>query len=128
MCVGEVNFAQDYNLPPEYLLLYRDATGGRLPISSLVMPIRTSDNTFGVLVLDNFREVAVFTIDDQNIAASLTRQTALTLERTRLYQAAEQRAGQLQALTNVAGTITSSLHTDEVINLLLRPGGVNHTL
>ncbi len=119
ICVGEVNFAQDYNLPQEYLLLYRDATGGRLPISSLVMPIRTGVNTYGVLVLDNFREAAIFTKDDQNIAASLTRQTALTLERTELYQAVEQRAAQLQALTNVAGTITSSLRTDEVINLLL---------
>ncbi len=119
ICVDEVNFTQHYNLSPEYLLVYRDATEGRLPISSLVMPIRTSENTLGVLVLDNFREVAAFTVDDQNIAASLTRQTALTLENTRLYRAAEQRAVQLQALTNVAGTITSSLRTDEVIDLLL---------
>jgi PAS domain S-box-containing protein len=117
--VDEINFTQQYNLPSEYLMAYRDATEGRLPISSLVMPIRTSENTLGVLILDNFQEAAAFTIDDQNIAGSLTRQTALTLEHSRLYQAAEQRAIQLQALTNVAGTITSSLHTDEVINLLL---------
>ncbi len=117
--IDELNFSQQYNLPPEYLMAYRDATEGRLPISSLIVPIRTSENSLGVLILDNFHEAAAFTLEDQNIAASLTRQTALTLEHIRLFQAAEQRAIQLQALTNVAGTITSSLRTEEVINLLL---------
>jgi len=122
--VEEINFPLEYNLPPEYLMIYRDATEGQLPISSLAMPIRTSDHTLGVLILDNFREAGVFNPNDQKIAGSLTRQTAFTLEHSTLYQAAEQRAIQLQALTNVAGTITSSLHTDEVINLLLGQVGM----
>ena len=117
--VDEVDFARDYNLPPESLLIYRDATEGRLPVSSLVLPIQAGDNKLGVLVLDNFKASAAFTVEDQALIFSLARQTALTLENVRLYQASEQRSVQLLALTQVAGTITSSLQTTELINSLL---------
>lgn len=119
MRVDEVDFARDYNLPSEYLLIYRDATEGRLPVSSLLVPIQTGDNKLGVLVLDNFKASSAFTVEDQALIASLARQTALTLENVRLYQASEQRAVQLLALTQVAGTITSSLQTTDLINSLL---------
>ena len=35
--IVEVNFVRDYNLSPENLALYRQATGGRLPVSSLLV-------------------------------------------------------------------------------------------
>jgi PAS domain S-box-containing protein len=117
--VKEVDFARDYNLPPEHLLSYRDATGGRLPVSNLIVPIQTLDNKLGVLVLDNFTTPAAFTQDDQALIASLAQQTTLALENARLYQASETRSMQLQTLTNVAATITSSLQTDELIASLL---------
>jgi PAS domain S-box-containing protein len=117
--VNEVDFARHYNLPPEHLLSYRDATGGRLPVSNLIVPIQTLDNKLGVLVLDNFNTPAAFTQDDQALITSLAQQTALALENARLYQASETRAMQLQTLTNVAATITSSLQTDELIASLL---------
>jgi PAS domain S-box-containing protein len=114
----EVDFAHQYNLPPESLLRYRDATAG-LPISSLVVPIQTLENKLGVIVLDNFKEPGAFTLDDQALVTSLTQQTALALENARLFQSAEQRTAQLQALTNVAAAITSSLQTDELTTSLL---------
>jgi len=117
--VNEVDFARDYNLPPEHLLGYRDATGGRLPVSNLIVPIQTMDNKLGVLVLDNFTTPAAFTQDDQALITSLAQQTALALENARLYQASETRTMQLQALTNVSATITSSLQSDELIASLL---------
>ncbi len=117
--VDEVDFAQHYNLPSESLLLYRDATEGRLPVSSLILPLQTFDSKLGVLVLDNFKSPAVFTDADQALVGSLTRQTALTLENVRLYQASEERSAQLQSLTEVAGTITSSLQVNELISSIL---------
>ncbi len=117
--VNEVDFAQHYNLSSDNLLLYRDATAGRLPVSSLIVPIQTVDQRLGVLVLDNFRATAAFTEEDQSLVSALVRQTALTLENVRLYQAAEERAGQLQSLTELAGRISSSLQVDELINTLL---------
>src|SRR3990172_1971959 len=40
--VDEINFVRDYNLSSENLALYRQATGGRLPVSSLLVPIGTA--------------------------------------------------------------------------------------
>jgi PAS domain S-box-containing protein len=118
-CIDEVDFAHHYSLSSEQILLYRDATGGRLPVSSLVVPIQTFDAHLGVLVLDNFKTSGAFSASDQALVASLARQTALTLENAHLYQASSHRAAQLQALTNVASAITSSLQVNELISTIL---------
>lgn len=117
--VDEVNFARDYNLPAENLLRYREATAGRLPVSSLLVPIQTADKALGVLVLDNFNTVAAFSSDDQALLFSLTQQVALSLENVRLVQASQERASQLQAITSVATTMTASLQSGQLIAGLL---------
>lgn len=117
--VDEVNFARDYNLSPGNLLHYRQATGGRLPVSSLLVPIQTGDQCLGVLVLDNFNTQAAFTVDDETLLMSLTQQVALSLENVRLVQATEERASQLQALNETAAAISASLQSDELIASLL---------
>ncbi len=117
--VDEVNFANDYNLPAESLLKYRKATGGRLPVSSLLVPIQTGAQNMGILVLDNFNAQAAFRQDDEALLLSLTQQVALSLENVRLVQATQERTGQLQALNSVAATLTSSLQRDELVGSLL---------
>ncbi len=124
----EIDFPMQYDLPTEHLIRYRDATGGKLPLSSLLVPItstqasqldRGSALIKGVLILDSFAEHAAFSADDQALITSLAHQTALTLENMSLYQASEQRTGQLQALTSVSAMIASSLQSNELIALLL---------
>jgi len=117
--VDEVNFATDYNLPPENLLKYRKATAGRLPVSSLLVPVQTSDRSLGLLVLDNFNTASAFKPDDEALLLSLTQQVALSLENVRLVQATQERAKQLQALNDVASTISSSLNRDQLISEVL---------
>jgi PAS domain S-box-containing protein len=132
--LDDVDFARQYQLPPDRLLLYRNATQGRLPISTLVVPITAGAyapgaeggedhggyaSPLGVILLENFQTPAAFSADDEALVTSLAQQTALTLENARLYQASEQRANQLRTLTNVAGTITSSLQSNELIASLL---------
>ncbi|MGQ9832491.1 MAG: GAF domain-containing protein [Candidatus Villigracilaceae bacterium] len=117
--VDEVNFARDYNLTPGNLLLYRQATGGRLPVSSLLVPIRTGEQCLGVLVLDNFNMPAAFTPEDETLLLSLTQQVALSLENVRLVQATQERANQLQALNLTAGALSASLQSNELIASIL---------
>ena len=139
MVVDEVEFARHYNLTPENLLRYRNATGGRLPVSSLAVPIlvvsaprsgRGSNGDgehadaervkpLGVVVLDNAQVNAAFADSDLAVIASLAQQTALTLENARLYQASERRSEQLQALTQVSTDISASLQTEDLIASLL---------
>ena len=117
--VDEINFAQNYNLAPADLLLYRRASGGRVPVSSLLVPIQAGEHTLGLLVLDHFSVAQAFSEEDETLAASLTRQTGLALENARLFQASEQRARQMQSLTQAAGAIAASLQSAELISILL---------
>ncbi len=117
--VDEVNFARDYNLAAENLALYRQATGGRLPVSSLLVPIVAGDQGLGVLVLDNFNATSGFKADDEVLLTSLAQQVALSLDNVRLVQATQERAGLLQSLNDVSASITSSLRSDDLVKTLL---------
>ena len=117
--VDEVKFTRDYNLSPENLALYRQATGGRLPVSSLLIPIVTKEQNLGLLVLDNFNTTSAFSHEDEVLLLSLAQQIALSLDNLRLVQATQERAGQLQALNNASASLTSSLRSDQLINTLL---------
>ena len=119
--LDEVDFAQHYSLSSENLLRYRNATGGKLPASSMAVPIQPGEGAraLGVVVVDNFQLSAAFTPEMCALVASLAQQAALNLENTRLVLAAEERASQLEALTGAAATLTSSLHPDNLIAMLL---------
>jgi PAS domain S-box-containing protein len=117
--LAEVDFAREYQLSADELLLYRDATEGKLPLSCLAIPLLTFDTHIGVLVVDNFHLPGAFSREDQALVLALSHQTALRLQNVRLYQAVEARAVQLSALTDVSRTITSSLQTEDLINSLL---------
>ena len=117
--VDELNFARDYSLPAEDLLRYREATAGRLPVSSLLIPVQTGERTLGLLLLDNFNTPAAFTSEDETLLLSLTQQVALSLENVRLVQASQERATQLQALTDVSANLTSSLKSSQLVASLL---------
>jgi len=118
-CVDEIDFARDYALPSEKLGLYRQATGGRLPVSSLFVPILVANQALGILVLDNFNTPSAFNTEDENLMLSLSQQVALSLENVRLVHAMTERAGQLQALNDVATVMTANLRSDELIVSLL---------
>ena len=115
----EVDFVSEYNLSPENLLLYRKATGGRLPVASVVLPILAGDRLQGALVLDNFNTPGAFRAEDEAILLSLTQQVSLSLENVRLVQATQERSGQLSALNAVSATLTSSLKRDDLVATLL---------
>lgn len=117
----EINFARLYPISSEDLLLYRKATGGRLPVSTMALPVRLGGKSMGALVLENFDRAEAFTEEDSSLALSLAQQTALALESARLFQASEQRASQLQSLTRVSAAITTNLQAKDLIDSLLEP-------
>ncbi|HXD10121.1 MAG TPA: GAF domain-containing protein [Anaerolineales bacterium] len=117
--VDEVQFTRDYTFSNEGLLLYRQATGGRLPVSSLLIPIQSGEQSIGVLVLDNFNTPAAFKEEDETLLLSLSQQVGLSLQNVRLVQATRERAKQLEALTDAATNLTSSLQSNELVVSLL---------
>jgi len=119
MRADEIQFTRDYTFSAEGLLLYRQATGGRLPVSSLLIPIQSGDQCIGVLVLDNFNTPAAFKEEDETLLLSLSQQVGLSLQNVRLVQATQERAVQLEALTNASTSLTSSLQSNELVASLL---------
>lgn len=117
--VDEINFPRDYNLNTENLAHYRQATGGRLPVSSLLVPIIAAEQNIGLLVLDNFNTSSAFGAEDETLLVSLSQQVALALDNMRLVQTSQERAGQLQALNDASASLTTSLSTDQLVSALL---------
>jgi PAS domain S-box-containing protein len=136
--VAEVDFATDFDLSPDNLLNYREATGGRLPISMLLIPIKVADSVRGVVELDNFNTVGAYSEEDQALVESLTQQIALALENARLYdesrrsneeleQAVAARTAELeeehqfsQILLKISSELSSSLDLNMVLNQSLQ--------
>ncbi|HKJ26585.1 MAG TPA: GAF domain-containing protein, partial [Anaerolineales bacterium] len=132
--VDEIDFAVDYDLTPENLLRYREATGGRLPVSSLLVPMKTADNIQGVVEVDNFNTVAAFSQEDLALIESLTQQVALGLENARLFSESRRINEELekrvaartqelarehqftQILLQISTELSSSLDLDMVLN------------
>lgn len=122
-----VDFRRYYNLTPQNLAAYRKATAGKLPVSSLAVPLIPrplvgevgATRPLGVLVLDSVQTTGAFRENDLAVVASLAQQTALSLEGARLYQSSRQRSTQLQALTQVSTAIISSLRSQDLTAALL---------
>jgi GAF domain-containing protein len=117
--VDEVQFTRDYSFSTEDLLLYRQGTGGRLPVSSLLIPIQAGDYTVGVLMLDNFNTPAAFSVEDETLLLSLSQQVGLSMQNVRLMQTTQERAAQLEALTDAATTLTANLRSEELVASLV---------
>jgi hypothetical protein len=83
--VDAIQFANDNALSIEDMLTYRQATGGRLPVSSWLIPVQSGNQSLGVLVLDNFDTPAAFKENDAALLlAVLLQQIALSLPKTDL--------------------------------------------
>ena len=118
MRMDEVQFARDYVFSTEGQLLYRQGTGGRLPVSSLLIPIQSGEQRVGVLTLDNFNTPAAFLEEDETLLLSLAQQVGLSLQNVRLVRTTQERAEQLEALTTAATNLTSSLKSTELVESL----------
>ena len=135
--VDEVDFANQYNLSPDNLMRYRQATGGRVPVSSILVPIQTVDSILGVITVDNFNTPAAFNNEDLALINSLSQQTALTVENVRLFdetrqlnealeQRVEERTQELarehqlsQTMLQISTELSSSLDLDHVLSRTL---------
>lgn len=135
--LAELDFARSYPLPTDDLLNYRRATDGRLPVSSLLTPIRLGWRVLGVVTLDNFESAGAFSAVDEKLTLSLAQQAALALENSRLYeesrrstedleQRVQERTAELtrahrnsQTLLRLITELSASLDLDQVLNRAL---------
>jgi GAF domain-containing protein/two-component sensor histidine kinase len=128
--IAEVDFADDYHLPADDLLRYRQATAGRLPVSSLLVPIQSGETRLGLLLLDHFTTPAAFSAEDEALIVSLAQQTAVAIQNARLTAGLEKRVQErtteltlekrnTETLLTVITELSSSLDLGQVLNRTL---------
>ena len=145
--LDELDFAHHYNLSAENLLRFRNATGGKLPVSSLAVPIlagsirpgstlaqgsdsqidRARVRSLGVLILDSTETTSAFTENDLTLISSLAQQTTLTIENARLYQESVQRAidldhrtETLSILNRLSNELSGSLDVAQILDYAVK--------
>jgi diguanylate cyclase (GGDEF)-like protein len=92
-----------------------------LPIRSmLVVPLLREDHSIGVVSLSSRDPVQSFTQDDIELCQRLANQATLALEKSALFQEAEERANKLQALIHLTKRMTASLNLQEVYDFAVK--------
>ncbi len=92
---AHVDMASDFNLSPENLEAYRNGTMGLIPASAMGVPLQAGDRLLGILLLENFTAAEAFSRNTEEVALSLANQTALALEKARLFQEMTDRTREL---------------------------------
>ncbi|HSB68423.1 MAG TPA: GAF domain-containing protein [Candidatus Methylomirabilis sp.] len=88
-------------------------------ISYLGLPVKLEDQTFGVLVF-NTPAPRSYTAEEIAFHAAFARQAALAIQNARLYQAEQERRGQLEAVRNLSVEITRELDLTTLLDLITR--------
>jgi PAS domain S-box-containing protein len=92
---AHVDMAADFNLSPENLEAYRNGTMGLIPASALGVPLQAGNRLIGILLLENFTAAESFSKSNEEVALSLANQSALALEKARLFQEMTDRTREL---------------------------------
>ncbi len=82
------------------------------------VPLVVKDRVIGILTTDK-SEAHFYSERDAKTALAFANQAAIAIENARLFEEAQQRARQLEALTKVGRAIGSTLDLDEVLELIL---------
>jgi PAS domain S-box-containing protein len=99
-----------------------------LEIGSFVaVPIISQEKAAGALFVGAYaqpEQASPFEPEDLDLFTILCNQLGAGLESARLEVDIQQRAAQLAALAEVSQTLTASLRTEDVLNAVVRPGGL----
>ncbi|MFN2298030.1 MAG: GAF domain-containing protein [Anaerolineales bacterium] len=91
----QVDMAADFNLSAQNLEAYRNGSMGLIPASALGVPLQAGEHLLGILLLENFSAPQMFAKNHEEVALSLANQSALALEKARLFQEMTDRTREL---------------------------------
>jgi GAF domain-containing protein/ActR/RegA family two-component response regulator/anti-sigma regulatory factor (Ser/Thr protein kinase) len=94
-------------LPPEWFDSLRIG-------SAVVLPLVSNDRVVGTMGLDA-RSTRIWHQGQVDLAMTIAAQVALAVDNARHYQDARQRAAEVETLAAIGETLTSTLHTQDVL-------------
>ena len=87
--------------------------------SLLVAPFSIQEQFSGALYVDVSSQMHSFSSSEIDLASALARQTALAIERARLFEAAQQRAQGAETLRQATAAVSATLRQEEAIERIL---------
>jgi len=87
--------------------------------SALAMPLKLRDQVIGVLGIQETDEARKWSSDEAALVEAVSEQVALALESARLFEEAQQRAREQQALARIAALASATLDLDELLARLV---------
>lgn len=85
----------------------------------LAVPIKYRSNVIGVVTITDIERVGLFQSGEVRLVGLMAEQAAVAIENARLFNAANQRANQLDLLNRVGLAITSGVEMDQVAKTIL---------
>ncbi|MCB9102395.1 MAG: GAF domain-containing protein [Anaerolineales bacterium] len=86
--------------------------------SWLGVPLTYGTNILGLMAVGSHK-VDFFTEEDAQVVLAFANQVAIALQNAHLFEEARRQVRQLEALTEVAGSLNQALELDQVLNLVL---------
>ena len=80
----------------------------------VLVPVRVKYNLIGVILLGPKRSQKMYTVDELELIYTVANQAAVTIENTRLYQEAKDRAEWIEMISRLTRAIGSSLAMEKV--------------
>lgn len=93
--------------------------GGRPGQAWMGVPLKTGDQTIGVMNVSSFDPAVVYTEEQLEVFSAIADQAAAILDKARLYGEMEERTQQLAAINEVSNIITSTLDLQTVLDLIM---------
>lgn len=87
--------------------------------SILAVPILARDTLEGALNVRT-REARIFTEDEIELLVAIAAQVAQTIEHAKLYEAAQRRVAELEALARISEAVSESLYLEESLEAIVR--------
>jgi signal transduction histidine kinase/CheY-like chemotaxis protein len=88
---------------------------GEGPKSWMGVPLIAGESVVGVMAIQNYERENVYTPDDLELFSAIASQIAIAVRNAQLYEDAERRAREMEALVAIGRDITSSLDLETVL-------------
>lgn len=106
LILNRLNFFEDYNLTTTSIFEYRSASGGKIPLSGLILPLIADTSQASMLVLENYNSPEAFSADEFPGLLTEIANVSVVPDRPN-YTGQKDLEIQLQAIDSIVGFIDS---------------------
>ncbi|HZT44106.1 MAG TPA: GAF domain-containing protein [Chthonomonadaceae bacterium] len=110
---GQPRLVADTDIEPEF----EDISERARALSAMIAPIRSHDETHGLILVTSLQRQA-YRSDDLKLLAAVGMQAGIAIENAWLYEDAQRQAEEATALYDLSQHVNATLHLDRVLNFV----------